>query len=404
MNQDHGAAVNTGKGMDRFADYLGPVGFLAAIFFINFLARIVLAPFLPIIEKELAFSHTASGSLFLFISAGYFLTLMTSGFFSARWLHRRTIVISAASLGVALLFSAASQNLWQLRLGLVGVGMAAGIYLPSGLATITDLVNPRHWGKAIAIHEVAPNLGFIAAPLIAEIALGWVSWRHTLIILGSLTLAMALAFARYGKGGDFPGKAPNPNAFKVLFAMPSFWGVMALFMLGISSTMGLYTMLPLYLVAEQGMTRGDANQLVSLSRIFCPAMAFCAGWANDRFGPKRTLMTVFAICGTMTTLLGMVHGYRLVVPVVFAQSLISVCFFPSAFALLSTIMPSSMSNVAVSLTIPFAFLLGGGVMPMMIGMMGDRGSFSAGIIILGVVILCGSLLIVFIRPHSANNP
>lgn len=389
--------------MERFADYLGPVAFLAAIFFINFLARIVLAPFLPVIEKDLGFSHTAAGSLFLFTSAGYFLTLLTSGFFSARWLHRRTIVLSAASLGGALLFSAFSQNLWQLRLGLVGVGIAAGIYLPSGLATITDLVNPRHWGKAIAIHEVAPNLGFIVAPLIAEIALEWVSWRHTLIILGSLTLAMALAFARYGKGGDFPGKAPNLNAFKVLFRMPSFWGVMALFMLGISSTMGLYTMLPLYLVAEQGITRGDANQLVSLSRIFCPAMAFFAGWANDRFGAKRTLVTVFAICGTMTILLGMVHGYWLVLLVVFAQSLVSVCFFPPAFALLSMITPSAMSNVAVSLTIPLAFLMGSGVMPMMIGMMGDWGSFAAGIIIMGGMILSGSLLVLIIAPNPVNK-
>lgn len=402
MNTKHttyGTIAGTDQGMDRFIDYLGPVGFLATLFFINFISRIILSPFLPTVEKDLGISHTVAGSLFLFISAGYCMTLLLSGFFSERLLHRRTIVLSAACLGGTLLFSAFSQNLWQLRIGLVGLGMAAGLYLPSGLATITSLVKPQHWGKAIAIHELAPNLGFIAAPLIAEVALGWVTWRTTLLMLGSFTLVLALAFSRYGRGGDFPGKAPNVEVFKTLFRLPAFWIMMALFMLGISSTMGLYTMLPLYLVAEQGMARGDANELVALSRILCPVMAFCAGWTNDSIGDKPTLMIVFSIGGTLTILLGVAPGSWLTF-LVFAQSLITVCFFPSAFSLLSKITPPAMSNVAISLTIPLAFLWGGGIMPMLIGILGDWGSFAAGIIMMGGMILSGSLLVLFIKPYS----
>lgn len=396
----HTIAPRTRQGADHFSAYLGPVGFLAFLFFINFLSRIILAPFLPLIEKDLGFSHTAAGSLFLFTSAGYFLTLLTSGFFSARWLHKRTIVLSASCLGVALLFSAFSRDLWQLRMGLVSVGMAAGLYLPSGIATITALVHPRHWGKAIGIHELAPNLGFISAPLIAEVMLGWMSWRQVLMLLGSLSLLVSLAYSIFGKGGNFPGKAPSQDAFRILFRLPAFWIMMVLFMLGITSTMGLYTMLPLYLVTEQGMTRGNANELVGVSRLLCPIIAFCAGWANDRIGAKRTIMMVFAIGGTLTILLGMVHDSRLLILTVFGQSLVAVCFFPPAFALLSTIMPAEISNVAVSLTIPAAFLTGAGVMPMLIGIMGDLGNFGAGITLVGSMILCASLLVVFIKPHS----
>ncbi|WP_419659673.1 major facilitator superfamily MFS1 protein [Desulfosarcina variabilis str. Montpellier] len=388
MNTD---ALQTSQGADRFRDFIGPVGFLTSIFFINFLSRIILAPFLPTIEKDLGISHAAAGSLFLFISSGYFVTLLASGFFSARLRHRRTIVLSAACLGAAHLFSAFSQNLWQLRIGLVCMGMAAGLYLPSGLATVTALVNPRHWGKAMAIHELAPNIGFVAAPLVAEVMLGWVSWRHSLLILGGLTLLAALAFLRFGKGGDFAGKAPSFGAFKILCGLPSFWIMMVLFMLGISSTMGIYTMLPLYLVAEQGMARSHANEIVGLSRVLCFGMAFFAGWANDRIGTKRTLMVVLILSGSTTILLGVLHGFWLT-SMIFVQPLIAVCFFPPAFAVLSTIGPAGMSNVAVSLTIPAAFLMGGGVMPLLIGMMGDRGSFAAGMIMVGGMVLVGALL------------
>ncbi len=399
--------MNTGapqphQGANHFRDYLGPVGFLTAIFFINFLSRIVLAPFLPTIEKDLEISHTAAGSLFLLISSGYFVSILVSGFFSARLLHRRTIVLSAVCLGITLYFSAFSQGLWQLRISLVGMGMAAGLYLPSGLATITTLVNPRHWGKAIAIHELAPNIGFVAAPLLAEVMLGWVSWRQVLFILGTITLVAALAFGRFGKGGDFPGKAPSLDAFNMLFRLPAFWIMMALFTLGISSTMGIYTMLPLYLVTEHDMVRSTANELVGLSRVLCPAMSFLAGWANDRLGPRRTLMVVLIIGGISTILLGVLQDSWLLV-LVFVQPLVAVCFFPCGFAVLSTIGPPGMSNVAVSLTIPAAFLMGGGVMPMLIGMMGDQGSFANGMILVGVIILLGALLAFFINPQAQQD-
>ena len=391
------AAPQTHQGADRFREYLGPVGFLTSIFFINFLARIILAPFLPTIEKDLGISHAEAGSLFLLISSGYFITLLVSGFFSARILHRRTIVLSAACLGIALYFSAFSQGLWQLRVGLVCVGMAAGLYLPSGLATITAFVNPRNWGKALAIHELAPNLGFVIAPLVAELMLGWVSWRHALLTLGSLTLVLALAFSRFGKGGDFPGKAPSFGALLILFRLPAFWIMMVLFMLGISSTMGIYTMLPLYLVTEHGLPRSSANEIVGLSRVMCFAMSFLAGWANDRLGAKRTLMAALIVGGVLTILLGVLQDFWLLV-LVFVQPLVAVCFFPPAFAVLSTIGPPGMNNVAISLTIPTAFWMGGGVMPLLIGVMGDRGSFAAGIIMVGGMIMVGALLAFFIQP------
>jgi len=89
---------------------------------------------------------------------------MGSGFVSARINHRRTMALSIACAGMALLATAASNHLWGIRAGLFLTGLCTGLYLPSAIAAITVLVSPRHWGKAIAIHEVAPNLAFVLAP------------------------------------------------------------------------------------------------------------------------------------------------------------------------------------------------------------------------------------------------
>ena len=385
-----------------FKAHLFPIFFLASIFFLNFLSRIILAPLLPTIEQDLGISHGTAGSLFLLISVGYFAALLASGFVSARLLHRRTIVLSSVALGLALYLVAFSHGLCGMRAGLILVGMAAGLYLPSGIASITHLVDPRHWGKALAIHEVAPNLAFVAAPLLAEFMLGWISWRTVLVVLGSLTIASSITFSRFGRGGDFPGSAPGFGACKTLFRLPAFWIMTVLFMLGISSTIGIYTMLPLFLVSEHGMDRSLANELIGLSRLLSIAMALLAGVVNDRLGPKRTLMVVLFLTGTMTILLGLLPGFWLVL-LVFVQPLMAVSFFPPAFALLSSVGPPEVRNISVSLAVPMGFMVGGGVMPLFIGLMGDRGSFSGGIAILGGLILAGVLLSAFLKPNQEDR-
>src|SRR6185503_1871593 len=115
------------------------------IFLLNFISRVIFSPLLPTIEKELAINHTQAGFFFFLISTGYLSGLLGSGFLSSRTTHRRTILTSGMGVGVALLALSISNSLWTMRLGLYALGLAAGIYMPSAIATITSLVNPRHW-------------------------------------------------------------------------------------------------------------------------------------------------------------------------------------------------------------------------------------------------------------------
>jgi NNP family nitrate/nitrite transporter-like MFS transporter len=388
-------------GIPAFGSQIGPLLLLTSIFFLNFLARITLAPLMPAIEKDIGFSHGEAGSLFLVVSAGYFISLLGSGFFSSRLMHKRTILLSATAVGVALMVIAFCTSLWGILIGLLLLGMAAGLYLPSGIATLTALTSSRHWGKAIAIHELAPNLSFVAAPLVSEALLVWLSWRGVLVCLGVISVLLGVAFARFGRGGDFPGEPPSFTAFKVLFREPSFWIMIFLFSLGIGGTLGIYAMLPLYLVMEQGIDRNWANTLIGLSRISGLGMAFLAGWANDRMGPKLALRVVLLLTGFMTILLGVAPNSLLLI-LVFLQPVIAVCFFPPGFAALSSIGPPSSRNVAVSLTVPLAFVLGGGAIPFGIGIMGDAGSFSLGISLAGGLILTGFILTFYLRLSSQN--
>ncbi len=399
-----GSANKNDENDTSFRSQVGPILLLTGIFFVNFLARIILAPLLPTIEKDLGISHGEAGFLFLLIAIGYLISLLGSGFVASRLTHRRTIVLSATSIGIALLGISVSSSQLGIRLGLIMLGLAAGLYIPSGISTLTSLVNPSQWGKALAIHELAPNISTLAAPLLSEVLLKWFSWRGALALLGAVSIVVGVAFAHFGKGGEFSGEAPSVTSFRTILAIPAFWIITVLFGLAIGGSLGVYAMLPLFLVTERGIDRYWANTLVALSRISGVGMAFLAGWATDRFGPRRTMVVVFFLTGSMTVLLGAVKGSWLVL-IVFLQPMLAVCFFPAGLAAISCLGPPSSRNVAVSLTIPFAFLVGAGGIPTGIGIMGDSVSFALGFALVGVLILGGFMLSLILKlPEEYKCP
>jgi len=181
--------------------------------------------------------HGEAGSFFLLISLGYFAMLLASSIVSSQLNHRKTILLSSVLVGCALLFVSLSWDLWGIRLGFVFLGMAAGLYLPSGIVTLTALVRPNDLGKAIAVHELAPNLAYVLAPLLAETFLRWGSWRTMLMYLGFASMFSGLVFGFWGKGGTFRGEVPNTKTLSSFLFTPSFWLMVVIFALGIGAAM-----------------------------------------------------------------------------------------------------------------------------------------------------------------------
>jgi NNP family nitrate/nitrite transporter-like MFS transporter len=379
-----------------FRAQLRPVFFLVVIFLLNFTSRIILSPLLPTIEKELAISHSQAGFFFFLTSGGYLVGLLSSGWLASRTSHSLAIVVSSAGVGIAMVMIAFAANLWLIRFGLLGVGLAAGWYMPSAIATITSLVDRDHWGKAIAVHELAPNLAFFISPFIAELFLKWASWRSALAVLGVLSVLASVSFGRFGRGGDFPGESPLSSAFGALARTPAFWLMIILFGLGVSSTVGIYAMLPLYLVTERAFEPSWANTILAFSRSHGPVLGLLGGWATDKLGAGRTIIISMAFTGVTTLLLGLLSDRWLSAAVLF-QPLLAVWFFPAAFAAISMITPPSARNLAVSFSVPFGFLIGGGAIPTFIGAMGDAGSFATGFAITGALIGAGALLALLLR-------
>ena len=146
-SQNSASGINAAKSVGELRSQLPVLLLLALIFFINFTARIIFSPLMPTIEADLSLTHSDAGLLFLLISFGYFIGMLGSGFLSAAVTHKKTISLSSLAVGLTLLPISFSSNKGVLLIGLFVLGLSAGLYLPSGLATLTSIVNPRQWAR-----------------------------------------------------------------------------------------------------------------------------------------------------------------------------------------------------------------------------------------------------------------
>lgn len=382
---------------------IGPILFLAAIFFLTFIARVVLAPLMPGIEKDMGIDHAQAGTLFLFLSAGYFISLFGSGFVSSKIRHKNTIALSVAGTGAALMAVAFSRHMEEMSMSVFFLGLSAGLYLPSGISALTAMVDSKDWGKALSIHELAPNLGFVAAPVLVETVLLAFPWRAVPAGIGLVAILAGMAWTFSTTSGNFAGTPPDFSYMKRFLTDRRFRKMIALFGLGIGSTVGIYSMLPLYLTTEIGIPRQAANYWIAISRAAGLVSALASGWAADRFGPGRTMGVLLCLAGIATIGLGISSHPVTAVSMVFVQALLSTGFFPPAFAVLSAIGSPEDRNLAVSFTIPFAFMFGAGVVPAVIGICGDAGAFGSGIASVGALIATGGFLALRTR-RSGDHP
>ena len=381
---------------------LPAVMLIASIFFFNFISRVVLAPLMPVIQSDLGFSHSGAGHLFLALALGNAVGLLLSGFISRAVSHRVTVGLSGVLVGLVAMVTPLAGSYYMFLGALFALGTSVGLYLPSGIASILSLVRNEDWGKALSVHEMAPSLSFVLAPLLAEGMLLFFDWQMVFHLLGGLQFCLGLWFIKAGRGGDFPGTVPGPLMVLQIVRRPIFWLLVLFFSLAVGSSVGPYSMLPLYLVDAHGYSREGANRLLSLSRILACFAPFLAGWITDKWGPRPSIFLFLLLTGVALVTLGLARG-SLLVGIVVMQPLFTAFMFAPGFTMLSMVFPIEHRSVTVALMGPLNALIGIGIVPTFLGHMGDAGQFDTGFVILGTVVLSSMFFLPLLPGGTASQ-
>lgn len=362
-----------------------------SLWFLNFSTRIVISPLLPIIEDELAISHAMAGSIFSFLSAGYAITLLLSGFLSPRIGYKRSIVLGFTILMTAVFCLKYATTYPSFAIVTLFVGLGAGIYLPSVMPLLTAIFARDNWGKAIGFHETAASFSILSVPLLTTVALHFFHWRALFFILSMACLVVVISFCIFSPD-------PRPQTEKRarlsrILSRKDFWIMAILWIFAASNSLGLYNLIPLFLVKEKGMSLEMANTIFGISRAGGFFIVILAGFLVDRYGAKKILFLILLTTGLTTVGLALAQTLPRLVAMLILQATVCAGFFPVAFVAISKITSFNERSIFTGTTIAIGVIVGLGLTPFVLGAVADVWNFQYGFFVLGVVTALSCILL-----------
>jgi len=354
--------------------------FIWFVWFMTFTARSIFSPVLPLIEDEFVVTHGRAASILAVSGIGYGLSLFFAGTVASFLGPKKSILLSTILSGVTMLLFSLARTFEVYYVLAFILGVALGVYMPSVMPLITDHYEERLWSKAIGIHGSAPSVSVFSAPFIALGILSLLPWRAVFVLPGIVFLLCGLLF--YFVTDEVTLGKEKHFFIGSLLKQRAIWVMGILWIFSAGANIGLYLVIPLYLVKELSLNIDYANTIFGFSRLGGAILTIVSGFFVDRFSLKRACFFLVASTGILTMLLA-ISSVRWTPLFLFLQACISPTFFLVGFVALAKLFDRDQRGHATGFVVSIG-ILGTGVVPYVVGLSGDYWSFRIGIFLVGM--------------------
>ncbi len=359
---------------------------------------------LPYITHDLGLTYAQAGGLVTLFHVSSFAANVGSG--AIVDIRGRRVLVQSASLviGAASLMAMglALQVFWLIPL-VVLIGVTNNLWHPAAISYLSQCY-PNNRGYALSIHTLGASMGDAIAPVVAGVALLWVSWQGTssLLSLPVLGVAALLFFALNKLDKENGLKDQNGSGlgdyFKGVAALVRNRAVIGLCaMAGFRSMTqsGLLVFLPLYLadvLKVSPVVLGLALMSMQIGGMVAGPMA---GIASDRMG--RQPVTLICLTAATMSIAGLMlaDGILLFVVVVSLLGLALFAVRPVIRSWALDLAPENMSGSMVSLLFGTQSALSA-LVPISGGLIADQWGLAAVFYVLAGTLLIANVLCYFL--------
>lgn len=366
-----------------------------SLWYLNFSAKSITSPLMPLIEDEFALTHTMAGVLFFCFWAGNTISVFYAGFLSLKIGYKRSILLSFYGMTIIFIFLWFATSYMLFAVIAFLLGLASGIYLPCGIPLITAVFSRESWGKAISVHETAAGFSLLTVPFIVTFIISIMSWKSVFIIMSGACLIAAVVFHIFSPDPR-PEKGEKADSWDIV-RRKDFWIMTALWCSCAIASMGIYNIIPLYLVKERGIQIEAANTIFGFSRIGGFIAMILIGFIIDRFNLKKLLLISLLTTGISTMVIAVVNIPWLLTVMLFFQATFSVVFFPAGLVAISKLTTLSERSVFTGILMSMSGIIGPGLSPIILGAIADIWSFQVGILGFGLLITSACVLVGYLR-------
>jgi DHA1 family inner membrane transport protein len=236
---------------------------------------------------------------------------------TGRWPRKYAMLLGLLLFAFGNAVCALAPNLALLLAGRLLMGLGAG-FTPIAAGIAIALVAPERRGRALALVFLGISLSYVLGlPLgaWAGFRFGW-RWPVAAVALAA-ALAAALVAWRVPREIDAPGA--RFAGLGALLARAEVALPLALTLLYFSAIFSVFSYIGPVLQALQPMSAPALALTLAMFGLSGVLGTVVGGWANDRFGTRRTLIVQLAVLTTMMALLPLTRGSHVaIIAVLFA--------------------------------------------------------------------------------------
>jgi MFS family permease len=339
------------------------------------------------------------------------LSTLPAGWLGDRWRRSSMMVIFFIGLGLSGIATGLATGPVSLAVGLVAIGVFAGIYHPVAIAAVVRLAHGS--GRAIALNGVFGNMGFAGATLVTGLLTVEFGWRWAFIVPGVVSILLGLLAIRFmGRDVDVTkAEATSKPAFEVssnvLLRVFLFVGVAALF--GGLIFNGITVAVPKLFDQQLNIADGD---LLASGAFAAFAFAFAAfaqlptGRFLDRYGAKPVVLVILTLQVPILVLVGQFFGLPLLAVTIIALLLVF-GEIPVSDWLIGRHVSSAWQSRIFAVNYLFSLGVSALAVPLISYLYNDTGDFQTLFWILGLsaaLVLATAILLPGRRPAAAAQP
>jgi MFS transporter, DHA1 family, inner membrane transport protein len=225
---------------------------------------------------------------------------------TGRWPRRRALCFGLVVFALGNVVCAIATSLGWLFAGRVLMGMGA-VFTPLAAGIAVAVVEPAKRGRALSLVFLGMSMSYvIGVPLGAWLAFrfGW-QWPFVLVaclsLLGVAALMVVLPKNLSAPGASFAG-------LPALLRQSAVWWTLSLTLLYFMAIFTVFSYIGPVLQTLSPMSHERLSVTLVIFGLAGVAGTLIGGWANDRFGTRRTLTVQMAVLGSMMALVPFTQG------------------------------------------------------------------------------------------------
>jgi MFS transporter, Spinster family, sphingosine-1-phosphate transporter len=385
---------------------------LALINFVNFGARQVFVPLIPLLRGPLGATDDQLGTLqavlYIVLAAGS----ISFGFFADRFSRKLVIAIGILSWSVATFAGGLAPSFLFLLVTRAFVGMGEAAYAPAAQSMISGAFPNEKRASAQAVFAAGMLLGGVFGQAMGGIIGPRYGWQMALFVLGFFGLLPGISLF----GLDEPPRGPRSDVVPVLriLSVPAFLAMIAAGTCITFASVSLLTWGVDFAVSYKDFSLREASVLLSASTLLSLILGvLCGGFAADRLQKRYSFGRLIAIgmallCATPFLLAAILSDdKRVVLGGLFIAGFFMSWYHGPVTAVIHDMMPRRAHSTSIGWYMFFTQLVGG-LGPKIVGKISDVRDLQVGLEIAVGILVCGALLMLlvihFVRRDGLRHP